>query len=648
MVMKRRDFLGGVAGAGGYSLLIQAGEPPVAEAAQTPGTPASVTVDHGAANPNMAQRDLACDLLVAGGGMAGVCAALAAARNGAKVVLVQDRSRLGGNASSEIRMHIVGADCHGGRAGWREGGILEELRLDNAVQNPHYAWELWDLLLYDKVVSEPNITLLLDTVVYAVEMAGTAINTVWARCDKTEQLYHIDADCTGDCRLGREAGAEFRLGHEGRDEFGESLAPEEAGPETLGSSILFTSKDYGEPIPFTPPAWARKVTKEQLKLRGIRSWEYGYWWIEWGGQHNPIVDNEMIRKELLSIVMGVWDYIKNSGEHPDSANWGMDWIGMIPGKRGSRRMVGDYIMTQQDMEGGYIALTDGVAIGGWPFDDHPSQGFDDTDKKPARQTKIAEPYNIPLRSLHSKNVPNLFMAGRNISTTYVAFTSSRVMGTCAVAGQAVGTAAAFCAKRGIVPKDLIGDGAAIRDLQQALIRDDQSVRMVKNSDPKDLARSASIQASGSVEESAPEHITTGETRDLPGRWSNRWGGPMTGDGAWIELDWDTPQTIGHVQLLFDSGFHRELTLSEHAGVKNRVVRKAQPETVRDYALLAQTEPGGEWTELVRVEGNYQRLRRHDFAAVQAHALRLHVTATNGNPEARVYEIRCYAERPAIG
>src|ERR1019366_6096116 len=123
------------------------------------------------------------DVLVAGGGLAGVCAAIAAARHGARVVLVQDRSRLGGNSSSEVKMHVVGANCHKGRPGWREGGLIEELRLDDAVANPQRSFELWDLLLYDKVVSEPNVTLLLDTVLYSAETKDGRINRVRARSD---------------------------------------------------------------------------------------------------------------------------------------------------------------------------------------------------------------------------------------------------------------------------------------------------------------------------------------------------------------------------------------------------------------------------------------------------------------------------------
>src|SRR6185295_6331403 len=210
---------------------------------------------------------------------------------------------------------------------------------------------------------------------------------------------------------------------------------------TLGSSILFTARDYRKPVPFTPPTWARKVTKGQLAFRGVNSWEYGYWWIEWGGQIDTIRDNERIRFELLAITLGVWDYIKNSGDKPSSANWGMDWLSMLPGKRGSRRVAGDHVLNQHDLEGKTGDFDDAVAIGGWSMDDHPPSGFDKWEERPARQLRMAEPYHIPLRLLFSRNVSNLMMAGRNISATHVAFTSTRVMATCAVIGQAVGTAA---------------------------------------------------------------------------------------------------------------------------------------------------------------------------------------------------------------
>ena len=205
------------------------------------------------------------------------------------MILVQDRSRLGGNSSSEVKMHIVGANNHTGRPGWREGGIIEELRLDDAVNNPHRSWEMWDLLLYDKLVSEPNITLLLDTAVYrATKDQKGEITSVLARSDKTEHIYRINsklyADCTGDARLAVECGATIRWGHEARDEFDEPLGWEKPTRDTLGSSIHFNARDYGKPIGYTPPKWARQIEKKQLQFRPVGSWGYGYWWIEWGGR----------------------------------------------------------------------------------------------------------------------------------------------------------------------------------------------------------------------------------------------------------------------------------------------------------------------------------------------------------------------------
>lgn len=652
--MKRRDFLSAV-GLGSYSLVVLADD---AQPLATAGTPTDelrrdferIAPRGGARQaapdePHLALVKLDCDLLVAGGGMAGVLAAVAAARQGAKVVLVQDRSRLGGNASSEVKMHIVGANHHKSRPGWREGGLLEEFRLDDAVNNPQRCWELWDLLLYDKVVSEPNCTLLLDTSVVGCRVEGGKIAVAWARSDKTEHLYEIKAryyvDATGDSRLALEAGCEMRHGRESRSEHGEPLAPETPDRETLGSSILFTSRDYGRPMPFTPPKWARQVTKEQLLKRPTKSWEYGYWWIEWGGQMHTIHDNERIRYELLAIVMGVWNYIKNSGDHPESANWALDWVGMLPGKRESRRILGDHLVTQFDLMGLNGDFPDAVCIGGWPMDDHPPGGFDRADLPPCVQVKTPV-YNLPLRSLYSRDVANLFMAGRNISATHVAFTSTRVMATCAVMGQAVGTAAALCARHGITPRELAQDKARLVELQQTLLRDDQSIQLRKNEDPADLARQAQASASAELDGCEAANVLNGYVRDFPGEQNNRWSADLAADGAWLQLAWDQPQMLGHVQLCFDTGFTRELTLTSSDWANKSIVRAPQPETVRDYRLEYRAAADAPWQELAAVEGNHQRLRRHTFPAVKAQAVRLVVTATNGDKLARVFEVRCYA------
>ena len=648
--VNRRDFLT-AAGAGTYSLIVLA-DPAWA---QSPGTPdnfdrvAPPNAGYAAAERHMRQVNLETDVLVAGGGLAGVCAAIAAARHGSKVVLVQDRSRLGGNSSSEVKMHVVGANQHTGRPGWREGGLIEELRLADAVNNPQRSWELWDLLLYDKVMSEPNITLLLETVLYSAAVKDGRITEVAARCDKSEHLYRIRArifcDCTGDSRLGLEAGAEMREGREARSEFGESLAPEKADRQTLGSSILFTSRLYRTAMPFMAPKWARRITKEQLVHRKISTWEYGYWWIEWGGDRDIIRDNERIRFELLAIVMGVWDYIKNSGDFPDSRNWAMDWVGMMPGKRGSRRLLGDHVLTQQNlMEGDF---PDAVAIGGWAMDAHPPEGFDRPDLPPNTTLRPPEVYNIPLRSLYSRNIRNLMMAGRNISATYVAFTSARVMATCAVEGQAIGAAAAQCVEAGILPRALAGNPQQVARLQQALLRDDQTVRGLRNQDPLDLARQATVTASAEHGAAKAALVVDGFTRDIPDRRGepaevHHWAAPVgEGKPAWIELRWATPQRVSQVQITFDTGFRRQLTLTASDSQNRTLLRAAQPETVKSYAVVCKT-PEGETRTVACVRNNFQRLNRHRFEPVVAQAVRLEISATNGDDYARVFEIRCYA------
>jgi hypothetical protein len=653
----RREFFSrvGLGSLAGYSLIVMAGDEPAAAATGrsveeirqelariAPKGTARIAAPNEA---HMALVKLDCDVFVAGGGLAGVCAAVAAARNGAKVVIVNDRSRLGGNSSSEVKMHVVGANHHKSRPGWREGGLIEEFRLDDAANNPQRCWELWDLLLYDKLVSEPNVTLLLDTVVFASDVRDGAIQRAWARSDKTEHLYEITAkiymDCTGDSRLALESGAEIRFGREARSEFGESLAPEKPDEEMLGSSILFTSRKHDRPMPFTPPKWARKVTKDQLLKRPTNSWEYGYWWIEWGGQMHTIHDNERIRFELLSIVLGVWDYIKNSGNHPNSANWALDWVGMFTGKRESRRIVGDHLLTQFDLMGVNADFEDAVAIGGWPMDDHPPGGFDRSDLPPCVQVKTPI-YNIPLRSLYSKNVSNLMMAGRNASASHVAFTSTRVMATCAVMGQAAGTAAAIASRYKLTPRQLYEDKSRLKELQQKLLRDDQSIQGRKNEDATDLARQATITASAEHEDAKAEHVTSGFVRDVAGEWTNRWSAPLDGGEAWLELAWNEPQKLSQVQLTLDSGFHRELTLTSSDGINKGIIRAPQPETIKDYKLLYRSSADGKWEPLAEVTGNHQRLVRHTFDPVQAQAVRLVVSATNGEPLARVFEVRCYA------
>lgn len=597
----------------------------------------------------LTHHHLNADIVVAGGGAAGLPAALAAARHGARVVLVQDRHVLGGNSSSEVRMHIVGADRHGKVPHARESGIVEELRLEEAVWNPQRSPHMWDQLLYDRVVSEPNVTLLLNTSLDGVVMDGRRITAVKASRPSQEERFTIKAqlflDCTGDGRLGLEAAADFRMGREARSEFDEALAwVDEADSKTLGSSIMFTARKHDRPMPFKAPAWARQIRDcDELPHRphGAPNLEYGYWWLEWGGQLDTIKDNDVIRHELTRVVLGVWDHIKNSGKHPESENWALDWVATVPGKRESRRFIGDHLLHQHDLQAGRI-FDDEVAYGGWAIDEHPPEGVD-SPGKPFIPVPVPL-YSIPLRCLYSRNVENLFVAGRNISATHVAFASTRVMATCAVMGQAAGTAAVQCLRQGIAPRQLAQNPAQIATLKQTLLKDDCYLLGTKNEDPLDLARRARITASGEIACHAPTNVLSGVTRQVDDE-SHQWAAPLGSDGeggAWLRLDWPEGVPLSEVRLIFDTGFERPLTLTMSDHHTRQTVRGPQPETVRDYTLEALTADGA-WRSLATVTGNYQRLRSHRFTSVKARALRLRISATNGGKHARLFEVRCYSD-----
>lgn len=586
------------------------------------------------------------DFFIVGGGLAGVSAAIAAARQGASVVLVQDRPVLGGNASSEIKMHVVGADCHGHRPGARESGFIEELRLEDATRNPHRSYSLWDLLLYEKVIEEPNIRLLLNaTFVDCTVNHRREIESVRVVRYSTEESFEITArffaDCSGDGCLGAAAGADFRVGRESRQEYGESKALPEADKKTLGNSILFTARRQNGPSVFHTPGWIRKFQKEDFVLRPIQGYDYGYWWAEWGGQLDTIRDNDHIRHELLRITLGIWDYIKNSGEYPDAENWALDWVGSVPGKRESRRFLGPHILTQTDIESGR-SFPDQVAYGGWWLDLHPPEGIDAPTEEPCVQHHFPHLYGIPLSCLYSRNIANLFFAGRNISATHVAFASTRVMGTCAVMGQAIGTAAGLWRTETPAIAELTSP-ARVREVQQTLLRNDAFLLGITNEDVCDLAKKAGVSASSEEKGYPAAMVATGPSRKTVAAWGpwatdsgNHW--QSIGLPARLTLNWGEAQELSEIELTFCTGMDRELMLTPSAHLTSKMTRSAQPETVKDYNLLI------DGRIVLEVRGNYLRKRRHLLSPkAQGRSLTVEVLATNGFEHARIYEIRAYAE-----
>jgi hypothetical protein len=608
---------------------------------------------------------LDCDILVAGGGAAGVPCALAAARNGAKVILCQDRPVLGGNASSEIRLNIMGADVFGRRGvpletEAREGGILEEIRLEAAYRNPQLSPTFWDLILYEKCYQEPNLRLMLNTVVDGTEVFNKRINSAHASRASTEDNFKISAkifiDCTGDGRLGVEAGACFHEGREPESQYGESLAPPTGDNFRLGSTLLFQARDMRRPVPFVPPQFARKFSETDLVFRSHKSLEYGYWWIEWGGKQDTIKDNEEIKHELLSILMGVWDHIKNGGDH-DAENWALTWFGWVPGKRESRRFLGQYVLTQTDLEGA-VSFPDSIAYGGWALDTHPPEGIDFQDGFPGTDVAaeyVQYLYEIPLRVCVSRDIENLMFAGRNISASHIAFSSTRVMGTCGVVGQGVGTAAALGIIHGIDPTAMAGNKVFIHRIQQQLLLDDCFIPGVKHDDPEDLAVAAKIIASSFIEGGEPRNLISGETRAVHGsqgvkpgmtvasthRWMSE---PARGFPAWIELEWESPKAIDWIQIIFDTGLHRPLTqtyMDDFYG--SDLIWGPQPETVKEFSLAYAPTDGATLVNLIEETNNYQRRRVYSFQAVSIKRLRLTIEDTWGITQGRVCEIRCYSK-----
>lgn len=479
----------------------------------------------------MREETVQSDITVVGGGLAGVCAAIAAARQGRTVALVQNRPVLGGNSSSEVRVWVCGATGHGVNRYARETGIMGELFVENQYRNKEGNPYLWDLVLLEKVRAEKNIRLFLNTDVHEVEADGDgdarAIRSVTGWMMGSERRIRFESgmylDCSGDGLVGFLAGAEFRVGREARREFDEAWAPEVADGITLGSTILFYTKDAGRPVKYVAPSFAKDIAKTSIPMkRVIRSGDSGcyYWWIEFGGERDAVTDNEEIRDELWSVIYGIWDYIKNSGKF-DAANMTLEWVGALPGKREYRRFVGDYTLHQNDIMN-QTRFEDGVAFGGWSIDLHPPKGMYASEGG----SKHLHPdgvYTIPFRSLYSRNVSNLLFAGRNIGATHVAFGTTRVMATCAVIGEAAGIGAALCVRKGVTPREL--HGYHLQELRQTLLREDASVIGYANEDEADLARNAKVSASSTLRRLALE------TNSGQGQGESRNSYPLLKDAA---------------------------------------------------------------------------------------------------------------------
>lgn len=613
------------------------------------------------------------DVVVIGGGMSGLCAAIASARQGAKTVLVQDRGVFGGNASSEMRMHISGASCHWGKKNASETGILMELQLENKYLNDGYNYSIWDGVLWSAALETKNLTVYMNTTMERVHSDGREIQGVDCYQMTTERRLRLEGkiylDCTGNGTLGYFAGAEYAIGREDKAAYGEKDAPDAPDGETMGNTIYFVAEDRGHPVKFTKPSWAYTFDESDFVHRyhgdivvyhdaddvvvlkpgedyadhadqlvekyDVKS---GYWWIELGGDWKDIIGQaEEIRWELYRTIYGVWDHIKNGGNH-GAENYELVWVGNLPGTRESRRLLGDHILTEQEI----LANTrhgDAVAYGGWPMDEHVAAGFKAKGAIPSRVRSFPGLYTIPYGCYCSRTISNLMMAGRDISASKLAMGSTRVMATCAVGGEAAGTAAAMAVRYGQSPR-AFGE-AHMAELQQELLKNDCYIPGQRNRDGRDHALRARVTASSQIPGYEAEKVISGIARTEEGGDTNLWRSEALGaDGQWLRLAWDAPVSLTQVRVTLDPDLSEERCISVSKAFLDKEPVGVPASLLRDYTVTAYRAGRAVWSR--RVEGNYQRLNVLDLPeAVEADCLELRAEATNGCPEARVFEVRAY-------
>ena len=573
------------------------------------------------------------DLVVVGGGIAGECTAIAAARLGLETALIQNRPVLGGNNSSEVRVHLVGL-IH--LPPYRAlGGLVRELD-PGPAPNAAPAEEYDDAKKLQLARSEKKLHLFLDTHVFRVEMDGGRIAAVIAENVRSNRELRFSAplfaDCTGDGNLGCLAGADYRYGRESREETAEPLAPEKSDQLTMGSSVMWYSVETETPTAFPDCPWAIQFNENnyQKALKGDWNWETGF-------DRDQIQDFEYVRDHGLRAVFGNWSFQKNHATDKEQyARYKLAWAAYVAGKRESRRLLGDVILQQQDIEQ-QRQFPDASVTATWTIDLHypiDSDQFPGSEfRSRAEQVRI-KPYAIPYRCLYSRNVPNLFMAGRNISVTHVALGTVRVQRTTGMMGEVVGMAASICRGRHTDPRDVYekyldelkqlmtqGVGKEPPPEVDPLTGDPKPPAWLKDAGPN-LARAASVAVSGGYQAAdyPASNINDGRVSysDNRLRWVSDDKTPAT-----VSLTWDKPQRINAVRIV--TGQHGDYG----------------PTTpITDFVL--QYRDGAAYVDIAgaKATNNEQCDWREIFPAIQTTQLRLVVTATPGDL-ARIWELEAY-------
>ena len=401
-------------------------------------------------------KEVQYDFVVVGGGIAGMCASVASARMGSKVALINDRPIWGGCNSSEIRVHLGG---HIEMAPYTNlGNMIKEFGPEkggNAQPAENYEDEKKKAFLE---AEKENLDLYPSYKVYKVETENGHINAVIAKHIESGEIVRfvapIFSDCTGDGTVGYLAGADFSMGREGKNDYGEPSAPEEADKMTMGSSVQWYSIENEEPTNF--PLFEYGMDLNDQKCLKVKM---GEWTWETGMNRDQCFEFERIRDYGMMVVYSNWSYLKNRlKDNAEYANRSLGWVAYIAGKRESRRLLGDHVLTENDLIN-KVQYPDASFTTSWSIDLHypdpkNSKHFPDNEFKSICTHGPVDPYAVPYRCLYSRNIDNLFMAGRNISVTHIGLGTVRVMRTTGMMGEVVGMAAGLCTQHQTLPRDI--------------------------------------------------------------------------------------------------------------------------------------------------------------------------------------------------
>ncbi|UCC21453.1 MAG: FAD-dependent oxidoreductase [Planctomycetota bacterium] len=547
------------------------------------------------------------DLVVVGGGIAGTCASLSAGRRGVKVALIQDRPVLGGNNSSEVRVWLGGETSFEPYP--RVGDIVRELEPERRA---HYGAENTPELYEDErrieiVRAEKNISLFLQYRVNEVKMRGDTIREVIAQQTVSGERVRFRgkffADCTGDGCVGYLADADYEMTLKGH----------------MGRCNLWNIADTGKPVVFERCPWALDLSDKPFPTKER---DLGCWFWESGFYYDPFEKGEYIRDLNFRAMYGAWDALKNVRKmYP---NHKLNWAAYVSGKRESRLLLGDIILKKEDIVGG-VAYPDGCVPATWSIDlhlPHPSydKGFEgDEFISKAYYTHYTKPYWIPYRCLYSRNIRNLFMAGRDISVTHEALGAVRVMRTCGMMGEVVGMAVSLCKKY-----NTAGRGVYEKYLEQlkAMMKGEEIAKWLKKAG-RNLARDAKIEVSSNYDaiRYPKENINDGryDIKDNGQRWLSS----ANEIPDYITFSWDEPRTVSAVRII--SGWFDG---------------KQSGDSISRFKLQRGKGSGWEDVEGLRIVSNSRVESVWRFSEFRSERIRLVVTGTPGNIS-RIWEVEFY-------